>query len=232
MLPLKHPAGIVISGASFSGKTHLVKQIINKIYTGSFKPTIKKIIWCFGELNARPCDINFKNITYHQGLPDKFENNENVPTLIILDDLMSETNKSALICDLFVRGRHHNNFSVIVLTQNLFHKGSFARTISLNASHFFIMKNVRDRQQFSFLARQLRPENSTDLMRVYNEVTHKPHSYLYIDLVQSTPEILRFRTNILDDISICYFTPSTIRDGDGITVETIREEQVFAVSVD
>lgn len=232
MISIQHPAGIVISGASFSGKTYLVKQLINKIHEGSFSPKIEKIIWCFGEANAKPRDITFRNIIFCNGIPDQFENHQNVPTLIILDDLMLESNKSALICELFVKGRHHNNFSVIVLTQNLFHKGSFSRTISLNASHLFIMKNVRDRQQFGFLARQLHPENPLSLMSVYKDATLQPHSYLFIDLVQSTPEIFRFRAKILDEISVCYFPPSVIREGNGIIAETLGEEQIFAVRIE
>ena len=34
-------------------------------------------------------------------------------------------------------------------------------------------------------------------MQVYEDVTAKPYSYLFIDLHQKTPEVIRVRTNIL-----------------------------------
>ena len=35
------------------------------------------------------------------------------------------------------------------------------------------------------------------VMQVYEDVTAKPYSYLFIDLHQKTPEVIRVRTNIL-----------------------------------
>jgi len=49
----------------------------------------------------------------------------------ILDDLMMGAfNKN--VCELFTKGSHHRNLSVTVVTQNIFHKFSHTRDISLN----------------------------------------------------------------------------------------------------
>ena len=44
----------------------------------------KKILWCHSEDNA---PHHLKDVSFVKGVPD-FENPENVPTLIVLDDLM------------------------------------------------------------------------------------------------------------------------------------------------
>ena len=53
------------------------------------------------------------------------------PVLMILDDLMRETNAS--IVDIFTKGSHHRQISVFYITQNLFHQGRGQRDISLKA---------------------------------------------------------------------------------------------------
>jgi hypothetical protein len=82
--------------------------------------------------------------------------------LIVLDDLLNEA-YSRDMCDLFTKGSHHRNISVILITQNLFHQGRFSRAISLNAKYIVVFKNVRDKNQFAYLARQVYPEDSNGL---------------------------------------------------------------------
>ena len=49
---------------------------------------------------------------------NNFDGNE--PVLLIIDDLMQETNES--VVNLFTKGSHHRNVSVMYLAQNLFPK--------------------------------------------------------------------------------------------------------------
>ena len=99
------------------------------------------------------------------------------------------------MCDLFTKGSNHRNISVILITQNLFHQGKFCRDISLNAK-YIVLKNVRDRGQFSHLARQVLPHASKGLSDAYLNATEEPHGYLVLDLSQDTDDRLRFRTCI------------------------------------
>jgi len=64
------------------------------------------------------------------------------PVLLIVDDLMQETDQSVAI--LFTKGSHHRGVNIIFLAQNLFPKNKFARTISLNAHYMVLFKNPRD----------------------------------------------------------------------------------------
>jgi hypothetical protein len=70
---------------------------------------------------------HLKNVTFIKGVPG-FENPENVPTLIVLDDLMDSA-YSTNISQLFTKGSHHNNISLVLITQNLFHQGPSSRDI-------------------------------------------------------------------------------------------------------
>ena len=103
---------------------------------------------------------------------------------------------SKQVCDLFTKGSHHRNISVILITQNLFHQGRYCRDISLNAKYLVPLKYVRDKNQFIHLARQVYPENSNSLYKSYLDATQRPHGYFILDLSQDTNDFLRFRNNI------------------------------------
>ena len=90
-------------------------------------------------------------------MPQNFGDDHGRPCLIILDDLLNEV-YSKDFCGLFTKGSHRRNISVILITQNLFHQGRFCSDISLNAKYSVALKNVRDKSQFQYLARQVNPE--------------------------------------------------------------------------
>jgi len=72
-------------------------------------------------------------------VPD-FENPENVPTLIVLDDLMDAA-YSKKMSELFTKGSHHRNINLVLITQNVFHQGPSSRDISLNSKYIVAFKN-------------------------------------------------------------------------------------------
>lgn len=198
MLPFLHPATILISGPSRAGKTCFVNKLLlhrSKMFNTHFK----EIVWCYGAVVPK-LSSNIHNIRFHFGIPDMntFQIEEN--SLLILDDLMSETN--ADVSNLFTKFAHHKNLSVIFIVQNLFPKGKYARDVSLNAHYIIAFKNPRDKLQIQHLARQIMPQYSKDVIQVFENATSEPHSYLLFDLTQSTPDSLRLRTNIFPDETI------------------------------
>lgn len=221
ILPLKHPFSMIVAGPSGCGKTFFTVQLVNNL-----GDCIEKVLWCHAESNAIPQNIKFKNIIFHQGIPDEFENFENKPILVVLDDFMLEGN-SARVCELFTKGSHHRNMSVILLTQNLFHKGGFTRDISLNSNYIICFKNPRDKTQFSHFARQVYPESPLELCRVYKEITQQPHGYLFVDLTQDIHELLRFRTDIFNpEFCTCFCSDIGCED---VTPETFEGERAYAL---
>jgi len=49
---------------------------------------------------------------------------------------MQETNET--VANLFTKGSHHRNVSIMYLAQSLFPKNKFARNISLNAHYMAV----------------------------------------------------------------------------------------------
>jgi hypothetical protein len=113
----------------------------------------------------------------------------------MLDDLLNDVYSKEL-CVLFTRGSHHRTISVILVTQNLFHKGKHCPDILLNAKYLVLLKNVRDKNQFTHLNRQVYPENTRSLYKPYVDATHRPNGYFLLDLPQESEDRLRFRTNV------------------------------------
>jgi len=111
------------------------------------------IVWCYSEISADPYQhlAGNKHVRFQEGVPADFNDSGEKPCLIILEDLLNSA-YSKDVCDLFTKGSHHRNISVILISQNLFHQGKFCRDISLNVK-YIVLKNVRDREQFSHLAR-------------------------------------------------------------------------------
>jgi len=58
------------------------------------------------------------------------------------------------------------------------------------------LMNARNRNQFSFLAREVYPENSDSIYKAYLDANSRPHGYLILDLAQDTDGRLRFRNNV------------------------------------
>ena len=66
---------------------------------------------------------------------------------------------------------------------------------------FGIIKNIRDRNQFSRLAQKLFPKHSVDLYDSYLKATAKPHVYLVLNLSQDINDLLKFRSEIFPEES-------------------------------
>lgn len=215
------PFTMMVSGPSGCGKTTFVNSLLQNI-----KP-FNKILWCNAEENAIPINLR-SNVEIFNGVPDNFDNTED-NTLIVLDDLMMEAyNKN--VCELFIKGSHHKNLSVILINQNVFHQGKFCRDISLNCKYLVIFKNPRDKSQILPLARQIFPENISELIRVYKEVTLEPFQYLFLDLTQTTDDLLRFRTNIFNkNYMICYCPVNLLKQCE--KNETVEGKQTYVTCV-
>lgn len=214
---------MIISGPSGSGKTTFLKNLLENM-DDLVSERVFRVLWCYAEKAAIPT-IQSDNLTFHKGIPDVIENIENVPMLIVLDDLMNEVYNSQ-ISELFTKGSHHRNISVVLVTQNLFHQGKHSRDISLNSKYLVVFKNPRDQLQFQYLAKQIYPENSKDLLRVYKEITSIPHNYLLIDLTQNINESLRFRSNIFEKNHCEVFCEI---DENAQEIEEIEKTQTYVV---
>lgn len=166
--------------------------------------TFERIIFYFTEWQPSYSQLG-GYIEFHEGLPKNSDyESDPCPKLLILDDLMHESNSKSII-SLFTKGCHHRNLSVIFISQNIFHKG--LREISLNSSYIVFFKNPRDSSSIRYLARQIYPEKSKYVIESYVDATSKPYGYLLIDLKQSTPSEYRLRTDIFPDQFQIFYLP-------------------------
>lgn len=125
--------------------------------------------------------------------------------IIVIDDLMNELGDSKPLANLFTKGSHHMNISIIFILQNIFHQGKMMRNISLNTHYFFLMKNSRDKSQIISLARQLFPNNMKHLLEAYEDATSKPYSYIRIDTSQAIPDKYRLVTRLFEEELPSYY---------------------------
>ena len=193
----KHPCSILVAGPSHSGKTIFTFRLISEA-AKMFSPPPQQVYYCYSLY--QPLFDNFSDIIFNEGLPDMnmFDGSKRV--LLIIDDLMNEINQS--VTNIFTKGSHHRNVSVIFLTQNLFHKKQ--RTISLNTQYLIIFKCPRDMSQISVLAKQMYPTNSKFLIEAFLDATSKAYGYLLLDLRADTDDKIRVRTNIFPDDEVQY----------------------------
>ena len=193
-LRLKSPFTALLAGPTGSGKTQLIASLIAK--AGDVCDTLpKEIIYCYGVWQKSFEKI--EGVTFHEGMLDVKENipRDGVSRWIIVDDLMDEANGQT--DDLYTKYSHHLNISVFFIVQNLFKKQ--LRTMSLNTHYLFLFKNPRDSAFISHLARQIYPNKSKFMVESYQHATQKPHSFLLVDLKQSTDERVRLIGNFNSD---------------------------------
>lgn len=196
-----HPANILLVGPTRAGKTYYLEHALQN---NQFDPTPQRIVWVYSEWQpsyerlqtsataglmgtVRKIEFVKDNIDY-ESIYDAME--PDMVNMLVLDDQMTEAKKNLdHLSNLFVKGSHHRNITVVLMLQNMFEKGM--RTASLNTQYMVLFKNPRDLSQISKLAEQLAPHNRKFIIDSYMDATKEPHSHLVLDLQQETPEIMK-----------------------------------------
>ena len=206
---IKTPFRMILAGPSMSGKTTLIRRLLVHGET-MFDRQFVKILWCYGQYQQETfgrIKRDAPNVEFHEGLPEDIRTHFDTshPNLLVLDDLMSDAAKDERVTKLFAVHSHHLNTSVALLTQNIFHRGSQSRSISLNADILILTKNTRDRSQIQYLARQLAPDRPKFIQESYQDATSGSYGYLFLDLKPETSEQVRVRTGIFPgDTHVAY----------------------------
>jgi len=149
-LPLRQPFTAPLAGPTGCGKTRFVFKLVDNV-VHMIDPPTTRIVYCYGEYQQMFRE--YSDVVFRQGLPDVTDFDGSEPVLLIIDDLMNEVDES--VANIFTRGSHHKNLSVILLVQNLFHKNKHVRTISLNSHYLVLYKNHSDASQIANLFRQM-----------------------------------------------------------------------------
>ena len=162
MIKFVHPSNFLVAASSQSGKTEFVLQLVQHSQT-LFEPRPEKIIWVYSIFQE--AYKRLRGVEFTDSLPtaDSFTGEQRI--LLVLDDLMHDVGPS--IEQLFTKGSHHKNLSVVYITQNLF--AAKQRTLSLNSHYLVLFKNVRDASQIGALARQMYP-NKKDCLHFFGSL--------------------------------------------------------------
>lgn len=193
----KHPKTIIVSGASNTGKSTIIFELIrnrDELLISKNRLPVRYHLPAQHRIAVDDDIIQDNLVKFFEGLPDFTAIHE--PCIVVLDDMASQINESVL--EAYTMHSHHRQISVILVTHNLFHaeNKNIYRTISLNTNLFFLTKNVRSPQQIRTLAQQIDSGKTKNIVQAYKDAISRPFGYFVIDFSPTTDDRLRFRTNI------------------------------------
>lgn len=202
---LKAPFTAILSGSSNGGKTVLTRNIL--YYKSLLFSVIPKKTFLFFKKQQ-----GIYNEMLEMGLVDEIIEVEDEMisekefekivspyknlggAFCIFDDLMEQIDSTN--SKIFTKIAHHENCSILFLTQSLFVDNKHYRVMSRNATYIIVMKNPRDVAQIKNLSSQMGVDKDL-LVDAYKEATKKAYSYLFLDFHPTTPDHIRLRSNIL-----------------------------------
>lgn len=198
---------VLLSGASGSGKSYFLTQVIQN-RAELFESVPQKIIFCTHEgtrlqqnLHEETNDSGEKLIEFHQGVPSEDRQYEPY-TMLVFDDLLS-TNEIEFVAGQLLpyvtRRANHEKLYVFITTQSLFIPASKTfRILAQNVNYLVIFKSLRNLYQVKLIGTQLLgPGNGNRLVSIYQKaVKDKDYAYLLYDLHHLTDDRIRFQSNL------------------------------------
>ena len=201
--PLKHPMRMVICGATGSGKSNILLNII-RVMSNTFENIII-FTQDKSETLYKYLENTIPEIRIFEGIKSvlnfNFNSIQDEQTLIIFDDMCIESLKDQKdICELFIRGRKMAQgcgLSLIYLTQSYFQVPPIIR----KQMNCLILRKINGTRDLNAILREcsIGKENKDKLSKMY-ELCCDPDditAFLFIDLGASEKDRFRFR---FDDI--------------------------------
>ncbi len=212
LLPFSAPTTILICGCTQSGKTYFTKSLLQHA-NGMFSVPVDKIIYAYTEYQPIFDDMSrsIPNFTLHQGLPSKEDIEQYTEgvnhTILVLDDLMLKIAQSQDCVHLFTVTSHHRNVTTVMLSQNLYPPGKYARTISLNCLNVILFKNYRDSRQVITFGSQVLPGQVSFFKAAYDSATRRNFGYLHVCLEPTQKREYQLRSCILPGEDMIIYQP-------------------------
>lgn len=210
------PFNMVVAGPSQVGKTTFVHRLLQRRpdAIGAIVPRPDRIKYVYGvtqptlqdlttSMQQQHGDVRFE---LHEGwspnLIDDFNPREN--NVIVLDDVMQECKNDVEVSNLFTRGGHHKNISIILLSQNYFFSGKSAIDIRRNTHYLVLFSCKQDRRQISSFAQRVLPTRWRDMLTAYEDATSEAHGHLLIDMNVHCPDRYMLRARTIEDAPVFY----------------------------
>jgi Adenovirus IVa2 protein len=193
-IKLKIPSGIIISGPSSSGKTHLLVKLIAQSQD-LFDPPPREVLYCFGEFNMQVPHIEkLDRVKVQAGPPtDEQISKLKSPALVILDDLLASID-SRWLNDAFTKKSHHRGYSIVLVTQNLFEKS--IKIPRLNAMYIILTRAPNSLLSIRNLGAQLFPHQLPFFLDAYKQATKDKYGYIMLDMHPASDPALKLQTDI------------------------------------
>ena len=199
------PFTLICSGATGSGKSKWVQKLIQNRDL-LISPKVDKVLYCYGIINPSLLEMKREGVEIFKGFPSEEKIRSYKNLLLILDDLMSDIDKAKPFLDsLFSKISHHQNISVIFITQSLFHKD--LRLLRANTHYLVLLRNPSAQLQIRTLASQMYPGKYKHFIESFEDATSKPFSYLLVDSHPQTENEARLSTNIFPGEKRIFYLP-------------------------
>jgi len=196
----KHPARILICGASGSGKSNLAINLIremrcfDKVYLFAKKLDEPLYLWLVDTYSAIGKKHGVEMIVYSdkiEDIPNPKDFDPSIQNLVIVDDMITESAKKLQnVSELFSKGRK-DNITTMMLSQSYTMAPKFLR----DQCNYIILKSIRSAITFKTIISNYNMDyEPKQIYALYKEATKKMTDFFMIDL-ESTDEKMRFRKN-------------------------------------
>ena len=199
MIVFHHPSNILIVGPSGSGKTTCVLNIIKQ---RMLEPFPENIYFLYNIKQDFMQD--YPEIKFVQGLNLDIIGTDKTRKLLIIDDLMLQTNKE--LGEQFIVRTRHLNCTTVFLTHELFRNHEMHRLISNNTHYFVILANRRLAADVRRIGRQL--EMTERISLAYKYAVSRSFGNLCISIHTFSPEQLTVSSDIFTKWSVIF--PGTL----------------------
>lgn len=195
-LEIEKPFTMIIAGHTMCGKTHLMKDILKKVFNDFDAIFIlSKTLNLNGDFNefeenfdiSEPpllykYDNNFKQVT--QKIVDEAEklvlkDKDDAPDILIIYEDQANTSLTQFkgILDTFSLLSRHYKISMIVTTQRI---TAIGKTIRLNAKYFILFNCSNFSELEKFVEENVSKFTRKRLYRAIDEIFHKKYSYIFV----------------------------------------------------
>ena len=194
-----HPATMICSGSTSSGKSTFLHSLISDIdYVMTPRP--KSIHYCYDTWQESFNELKTKhNVNFIKGFSPELLHLENFrDSLLCFDDTCDFIPDSNWLRLLYTRRSHHLAISCCILIHHLHTKAlPFFREIALQTHITILLSSPRCLDSVEIFARQVFKREWQAFMDLYaNQVENKRFSYLLLDHSPRQNSLFRIRNNI------------------------------------
>jgi hypothetical protein len=209
----KAPSIISIVGMTGSGKSTLVYGLLRYV-DKVFDKEVKGVVICYAKFQNLYTQIQEKcpvEVVLHFGLPTQEDISEYKKKfgghwVLVCDDMAQNMVEDKGMLGTFILQSHHDEISVISLSQNFYFQGKYARSMNLQVHYLYLLRTKRDKRQISLIGSQSFPGKNKNFLNIFDDATNIPQpeidglrlpSYLLINMHPYEDSQLELTTSLL-----------------------------------